>query len=346
VPHDSPSAVCESARSGRRLDLPDAPDAPDAPSTGEPAASSSSVLLPLVVGEQRLGCLALSWSPPQRTTAEQETLLEGFAAQCAQTLARLAAREVERRDAAEHRRMSAALQRALLTHPPESDDTQIAVRYQPAATAAQVGGDWYDAFLQPQGALVVVIGDVLGHDTNAAAAMSQIRTVLRTIGALDDQGPASVLTGTDQVMANLQLGTTATAVVARLEQTPRERAQGVTRLRWSNAGHPPAMLIHPDGTVTDLSAGSADLLLGVVPGSHRQESVAVLPRGATVLLYTDGLVERRDQDLQHGLDLLEETLRELSAADLDLDALVDRLLARMLPAQPEDDVAVIAVRLR
>jgi len=105
------------------------------------------------------------------------------------------------------------------------------------------------------------------------------------------------------------------------------------------------MIITSDGTVTDLSTASADLLLGVVPDSPRQESVQVLPRGATVLLYTDGLIERRDQHLQQGLELLQQTLRDLNADHLDLDTLVDELLQRMLPSQPEDDVAVIAVRL-
>ncbi|WP_167586342.1 SpoIIE family protein phosphatase [Kineococcus rubinsiae] len=362
VPHDSTLPVCETARAGRGPHRPgtSGPDGPTVravlghdgrhPVTGSAEGSGDReeswwVVLPLTTGEQRLGCLAVSWSRDQRPSGVQEVLLQGFAAQCAQTLARLGAREVERRDAAEHRRMSAALQRALLTSPPESEHTQVVVRYQPAATAAQVGGDWYDAFVQPGGATVVVIGDVLGHDTFAAATMGQVRTVLRTIGVLDDESPASVLTKTDRAMAHLQLGTTATAIVARLEQDPDERREGLTQLRWSNAGHPPAMLLHPDGTVEVVSTEHADLLLGVVPDSARQETVHLLPREATLLLYTDGLVERRDQDLQQGLELLAQTLRELGADGPDLDTLVDRVLARMLPPQPEDDVAVIAVRL-
>ena len=97
------------------------------------------------------------------------------------------------------------------------------MRYEPAAEAAQVGGDWYDAFLQPDGATVLVIGDVIGHDTVAAAAMGQVRTLLRGIAATTGDGPADVLRRVDQVMQTLQVDTTATAVVARLEQTPEER---------------------------------------------------------------------------------------------------------------------------
>ncbi|MGH2217762.1 PP2C family protein-serine/threonine phosphatase, partial [Enterococcus faecalis] len=80
-----------------------------------------------------------------------------------------------------------------LTAPPQPDHGQIVVRYVPAAQAAEVGGDWYDAFLQPGGATALVIGDVVGHDTQAAAAMGQIRTIVRTLGARDDDGPAAVV---------------------------------------------------------------------------------------------------------------------------------------------------------
>ncbi|WP_369069873.1 SpoIIE family protein phosphatase [Kineococcus terrestris] len=245
----------------------------------------------------------------------------------------------------QQRDLAEGLQRALLSEPPEPDHGQIVVRYRPAAEAARVGGDWYDAFIQPAGATVLVIGDVLGHDTQAAAAMSQVRTLVRGFGALEDRSPAQVLAQTDRVLANLQVGTTATAVVARLEQSLDERRRGVTRLRWSNAGHPPPMVVNPDGTVLPLVGVSADLLLGVLPDVRRRTSEVVLDRGSTVVLFTDGLVERRDQPLGEGLALLQEVLEDLAAEGPDLDTLVDRTLARMLPGRAEDDVAVVAVRL-
>jgi serine phosphatase RsbU (regulator of sigma subunit) len=223
------------------------------------------------------------------------------------------------------------------------------VRYTPAAEAAQVGGDWYDAFLQPAGATVLVIGDVVGHDTQAAAAMSQVRTVVRSMGALGAESPARMLTDTDRALSTLQITTTATAIVARLEQSDRDREDGVTRLRWSNAGHPPAVVIDEAGGVSALdearTGAHADLLLGVLPDADRSDHEVVLARGSTVLLYTDGLVERRDQSLQQGLERLVDVLTDLAAQDVDLDTLVDGVLERMLPATPEDDVAVVAVRL-
>lgn len=245
----------------------------------------------------------------------------------------------------QQRRLAEQLQRAMLTDPPEPDHMQVVVRYQAATEAAQVGGDWYDAFLQPGGATVLVIGDVVGHDVAAGAAMGQVRTLLRALGAADDDGPAEVLRRVDQVLQTLQVVTTATAVVARVEQTPDERERGISHLRWSNAGHPPPMVINPDRTVVPLVGLQADLLLGIDPTSERVEAEVTLDRGATVLLYTDGLVERRDQSIDDGLARLREVLLELADDDLGLDELCDQVLSRMLPDDPEDDIALVAVRL-
>ena len=243
----------------------------------------------------------------------------------------------------QQRDLAEGLQRSLLTAPPEPDHSQVVVRYVPAAEAAQVGGDWYDAFLQPDGATTVVIGDVVGHDTRAAAAMSQVRTLLRGIAVATGEGPAHVLRKVDEAIETLRVGTTATAVVARLEQSAGERARGVTRLRWSNAGHPPPMVINADGTVTALSGVTSDLLLGVLPGTSRRESEVTLDRGSIVLLYTDGLVERRGQSLEDGLVKLQDVLEDLG--NRDVDELCDELLVHMLPDRREDDVALVAVKL-
>jgi serine phosphatase RsbU (regulator of sigma subunit) len=241
------------------------------------------------------------------------------------------------------RSLAEELQRSLLTTPPEPDHCQIVVRYAPAAEVASVGGDWFDSFIQQDGATVLVIGDVMGHDTAAAAAMGQVRGLLRGIGWHTGAGPAELLRGLDAAMQGLLVSTTATAVVARLEQNEDELERGVTRVRWSNAGHPPPMLIHPDGQVQPLIGLEPDLLLGIDPRTDRSDTVAVVDRGATLLLYTDGLVERRGQDLDTGLGLLRTTLEKL--AHLELDALCDQLLESMQPERPEDDVALIAVRL-
>ena len=241
----------------------------------------------------------------------------------------------------QQRDLASTLQRSLLTSPLQSDELEVEVRYVPATSAAQVGGDWYDSFRQDDGSTVVVIGDVVGHDSAAAAAMGQMRSLLRGIAAYTGGGPADVLRGVDRVMRTLQVDTTATAVVARIERT----AAGTTQVRWSNAGHPPPMVLTPDGGVHALGSPESDLLLGLDPSTPRAEHVAPLQPGATVLLYTDGLVERRGQSLDVGLQLLRDTLVELAGAEADLATLCEATLNRMRPDRPDDDVALVAVRL-
>ncbi|HVH94417.1 MAG TPA: SpoIIE family protein phosphatase, partial [Nocardioidaceae bacterium] len=301
---------------------------------------ASAVVVPLRGRSRTVGLLSMFRGPHREPFSESAlSTLNDVAVRAGLALdnARLFA---EQRDLAE------GLQRSLLTPPPQPTELQIAVRYEPAAQAAQVGGDWYDAFLQHDGATVLVIGDVVGHDTAAAAAMGQVRGLLRGIAIHTGDGPASVLRGVDRVIETLGTEITATAVVARLEQTDEQRDRGVIGLRWSNAGHPPPMIVAPDGRVTVAETADADLLLGLDPTTQRAESLVTIEAGATVLLYTDGLVERRGQSLGDGLDYLRRTLAELSEDRPGLEEVCDRLLQRMLPDRRDDDVALVAVRLR
>ncbi|MCZ2811068.1 SpoIIE family protein phosphatase [Modestobacter sp. VKM Ac-2979] len=244
----------------------------------------------------------------------------------------------------QQRQLAEELQRSLLTGAFTHDQAEVVVRYTPAAEAARVGGDWYDAFLQPCGATMLVIGDVVGHDTAAAAAMGQLRSLLRGIATYSDAGPGEVLRGLDASMAQLDVGTYATAAVARFEQTPDELTRGVTRMRWSNAGHLPPLVINPDGTLAALADWRGELLLGVDAETSRGESVVTLDGGTTVLLFTDGLIESRGGDLDQGMARLRTAAAEL--ADRSLDELCDELLDRLVHGQPEDDVALVAIRLR
>jgi serine phosphatase RsbU (regulator of sigma subunit) len=243
----------------------------------------------------------------------------------------------------QQRQLAHELQLSMLTAPPEPDHAHVVVRYLPAAEAARVGGDWYDAFVQPDGATTLVIGDVVGHDTAAAAAMGQLRSMLRGIAVTGDAGPARLLTQLDSAITQLQLNTYATAAIARFEQTPDEVARGVTRMRWANAGHPPPLIIHPDGTIAAPASWLGELMLGVDPTTPRSEQVVSLDRGTTVLLYTDGLIERRSADLDDGLQRLRAAAAGL--ADRPLPELCDRLIAELVETTPEDDVALVAIRL-
>jgi serine phosphatase RsbU (regulator of sigma subunit)/PAS domain-containing protein len=299
-------------------------------------APRSAVVLPLRGRGRTLGLLTLYFCAGSDPSDEDVSTAQDVADRAGLALdnARLYGAQQQ---------LAEGLQRSLLTQPPEPDHAEIAVRYLPAAEAARVGGDWYDAFLQPGGTTMLVIGDVVGHDTEAAAAMGQLRSLLRGIATYSDAGPVEVLRGLDASMTTLRTNTLATAAVARFEQTPDELARGVTRMRWANAGHLPPLIINPDGTLAELATWRGDLLLGVDPEARRRESVVTLDRGSTVLLYTDGLVERRDADLDAGLVRLRQTLVEL--ADRPLEELLDEVIERLVHGRPEDDVAIVAVRL-
>ena len=215
------------------------------------------------------------------------------------------------------------------------------MRYRPAAHGAQVGGDWYDAFLQPDGATMLVIGDVVGHDSDAAAAMGQLRGLLRALAYDNDEPPSATLSRTEHVALGLAVSTMATVVLARVERHPDVPVAGTRVLRWSNAGHLPPVLLAPDGSTTLLET-RPELMLGIDPDAPRTDHTAELGDGYTLLLVTDGLVERRDADLDEGLATMREVLRDLG--ETSLEELCDTLLERMLPVDGADDVAIVAVR--
>jgi PAS domain S-box-containing protein len=243
--------------------------------------------------------------------------------------------------AAEQRALSDRLQQALLTPPPEPDHLQVAVRYRPAAHGAQVGGDWYDAFLQPDGATMLVIGDVVGHDSDAAAAMGQLRGLLRALAYDNDEPLSATLSRTEHAARGLAVSTMATVVLARVERHPDVPVASTRVLRWSNAGHLPPVLLAPDGSTT-LFETRPERMLGIDPDAPRTDHTAELGDGHTLLLVTDGLVERRDADLDQGLAMMREVLRDLG--ETSLEELCDTLLDRMLPVDGADDVAIVAVR--
>jgi PAS domain S-box-containing protein len=303
----------------------------------EALAAGTAITVPLVARGRTLGALSV-YRSTDRGVPEAEDLATARDVADRVGLALDNSRLYE-----QQRRLAEGLQRSLLTAPPEPDHAEIVVRYRPAMEVAQVGGDWYDAFLQPSGATMLVIGDVVGHDTEAAAAMGQLRGMLRGIAYRDGVPPAAVLTQLDAAITGLDMGTMATAAIARVEQTPEEKAAGLTRLRWSNAGHPPPLLLHPDGRIDELAGPRAELMLGVDPSAPRTDSVVTVRRGATLLLYTDGLVEGRDLPLDEGIARLRTALAEL--ADRPLDQLCDEVIERLRPEGLQDDVALVAIRL-
>jgi serine phosphatase RsbU (regulator of sigma subunit) len=209
----------------------------------------------------------------------------------------------------------------------------------------QVGGDWYDVLDLPDGALGLAIGDVVGHDLSAAAAMGQLRGVLRSY-AWDGGTPGSVLDRCDQLVQGLEMAAMATAVYVRVE--PRGPG-GERELRYANAGHPAPLVLVPDGTLRRLDEHRSPMIgavrsLGRRAGPGRAEAVLSCPPGALIVLYTDGLTDVAGEDADERAALLEATLSAMPAGT-PADAVVDQVLAVCGPQRPRDDVALLAIRL-
>jgi PAS domain S-box-containing protein len=293
---------------------------------------STAVVLPLTAEARTVGVLTLYLDAGRSLGEEDLETARQVAAEAGRAVAR-----VHRQS--QQAQLAEVLQRSLLTDPPAMGEAEIVVRYVPAAEAARVGGDWYDAFPQRDGTPVLVIGDVVGHDTEAAAAMGQLRALLRGIAHHSSAGPAEVLRGLDEAIADMHTDTLATAAVARLESA----GDGCRRLRWANAGHPPPIVVTAEGRALVLGGPIGDLMLGVDCTVDRAETVLDIAPGSTVLLYTDGLIERHGSSLDDGLDRLRRLLGELAGEPL--ASLCDALLEDMLQGTPQDDVAMVAVRL-
>ncbi|MFF7446585.1 MULTISPECIES: SpoIIE family protein phosphatase [unclassified Streptomyces] len=234
-----------------------------------------------------------------------------------------------------NRDIAETLQRALLTDLPRTPALRLAARYLPATHGLNIGGDWYDAFRQPDGSLVVVMGDVTGHGLRAAVMMSQLRTALRAY-AVDGSSPGTLLTRLHEFLHHLQPDLYATAVVARFHPDR-------PTLTWAAAGHPPPLLRTPDGQVHTLDA-KPGAMLGIPLSQEIEDHVEPLPPGSTLALYTDGLVERRAQGIDPGIARLAAALQSFGPADLeqDLDSSADRVLVPMLSdSERDDDVCLL-----
>ena len=213
---------------------------------------------------------------------------------------------------------------------------ELAARYRPASPGAQVGGDWYDALAQSHGT-TLVIGDVAGHDVGAAAQMGYLRAMLRGFAVDRAQAPSQLLGRLDRANLALGPGAVATALVAHLGPI----GTAGTRLTWSSAGHYAPVLVGQDGRAAQL-AGRSDLLLGVDGRAPRTDHVAGVLAGATLLLFTDGLVEVRGRSVAERLAAL--CAAASCAASQPLDVLLDSVLAAMAHEREQDDVAVLAAR--
>ncbi|WP_083661899.1 PP2C family protein-serine/threonine phosphatase [Actinophytocola xanthii] len=271
-----------------------------------------------------LGGFFFGHPEPGRFTERHEYLAEGIAGYAAIALdnARLFDRE---------RNLTAELSRSMLPSVPDVPGLTVCTRYLPAATGSKVGGDWFDVIPLPGGGTAFVIGDVVGHGVTAAAVMGQVRTAIRSY-ALLELSPGELLRNVSQLVGALPGPGFVTCFYAVHEPAGDQ-------LVYANAGHLPAALIHPDGTI-ELVGEALAQPLGL--GRGFPEERTAFPPGTDLVLYTDGLVESHSRDLTVGLDALVSALPALRAGP-DVDQACDELIDRLTRGNHDDDIAFLHV---
>ena len=233
------------------------------------------------------------------------------------------------------RHVAEVLQHSMLPELPEIPGIELYARYLPAQIGTAVGGDWYDAFVQPDGSVMLAVGDVSGHDIEAAATMGQVRNLVRGDAYGRDDEPGPLLAQLDRALHGLGMPAAATAVLARLR-----RDDDGYELTFANAGHPPPVLLRPDGGV-EVWWEAPEPLLGLVPRDERSTHRRRLPPGSTLMLYTDGLVESPAQLIDEGIRRIREAIQGKAA--LPTDDLCTLLLNTA--TRRKDDVALLVIRV-
>jgi PAS domain S-box-containing protein len=287
----------------------------------------SVIGLPLLAEGEVTGVLTVCASAPRHFSPDDVNLLRLAADRVA--LAVHHARVYER----EHR-IAETLQRSLLPERlPQLPGLAVAARYLPAAAEAEVGGDWYDVLPTPSGGVGLVMGDVAGKGLAAASMVGRLRSALRAY-ALEGHPPARVVEQLNRLLwTEEEDSQMATLIYLVVDPAADE-------LRWVNAGHPPPLLL-ADGATPSFLEGGSSVPLGVLPFPEFEEATATIDPGATVLLYTDGLVERPGEHLDAGLQRLAGMV---SLPPADPQELCDLVVRELVPAGgAPDDVALLSL---
>ena len=310
------------------VELPDDNQAPRVQDVDGTVGPETLFLVPLVPGRRANGLLVATWDRPRRLASDDRAIVEALAGQAAQALERARAFESEQT-------IAETLQRSVLPLSlPRVEGVQLAARYLPGTAQLDVGGDWFDALQLPDGKLGLVVGDVVGKGLQAAASMGQLRNAIRAF-SIERLKPPSVLTRLSRLADEVLDTSFATVVFVAIDP-----AKGICRM--SSAGHPPPVVAYPDGSVALLEQARGLPLGTGIPTKYRQETIE-LPAGTVLVLYTDGLVERRGRSIDDGL-------RDLQVAILDAPKDPDRLLEHILDqvvgtGERGDDIALLAARL-
>jgi serine phosphatase RsbU (regulator of sigma subunit) len=291
------------------------------------SGASALAVLPLLADDVA-GVLVVAYGQLHIFEDEEQALLQTVGVLAGQALAR------GRRYDAEHQ-AAVAFQRAALPDAlPVVPGLSVAARYRPAVHGATVGGDWYDAIRLDDQRLLLVVGDVVGHGMTAAAAMGRLRTAFQSIVPYRGD-PGSLLQGVSQQVDAIPDAFCTTVVSVVIDASSGE-------LSWSRAGHPPPLVVSSEGATRLLDAPCLPPL-GVAPDQQAPVHHERLAPGEVLVLYTDGIVERREESLDQGFRRLALVAEQL--VDLDVEELADALVEAMVPAEDQaDDLAVLVVR--
>ncbi len=292
-------------------------------------ATGAATVLPLRVETRTIGLAAIVWSDTLAVPAADQLTLTALARYTSVALDRAQLLEA-RQNAAHH------LQRSMLSEVPAIAGLPIRAVYRTAQAADEVGGDWYDVLELSDGRVAIAVGDVAGHDIEAASAMGQLRFALRTLLWSRHAEPSALLTALDDL--NVSIGPDAlTTVVLAILGAPEE--DGRRTLTWSNAGHLPPIL-RRSGQPAALMEAAPDLMLGVAADSIRADHRTRLAPGDVFALFTDGLVEQRGADVSRGLTALTRALDERDPLDPD-----DIAHALTQGTDRRDDLVLLTLRV-
>ncbi|MET8326132.1 PP2C family protein-serine/threonine phosphatase [Streptomyces sp. NPDC005181] len=334
---DHPSPLPEAIRTGKPQFVPDQedyirrwPHGASLPWLARLGSDYTISITPLSEsGNLTLGAWEMTYRSGYRPSLDERTLMGTLADLAGQALRRIRLQQARVE-------LATALQKTMLpTLPEHLPGLEVAARYRPSRDGLDIGGDWYDTFVTPDGAIALEIGDAQGHDVDAAAAMGQVRASMRAIAAREPD-PATVLTRTNELLVTMGAARFSSCTMLHIDPDDGQ-------VTGTSAGHVPLLCARKDGShsIRELTGGP---VLGVLPGTEYDEETFTLDKDSALVMVTDGVVEGPGLTLEAGLERA-GTLAGAALHDgLNTEETADRILDAAVAVDHLDDVAVLVIR--